>query len=280
MFSLAKRVEALGGHYAVQNRTDGQSGCLFWFAIPYCPDADAQDSPPRSCSVDELSMLIVDTPKAQQHRQSPTSYNIQVLRPISLPEMRYHEDLTQNKAISVVTSNEMNVGTVANAKIESRKYSFVCSTLSSFTPIVERKKSILIVDDSPTIVKMITMMMKQKGYEIFTADNGDIAIQRMESRWKELQQPFDLILMDIQMPMMNGIEATEHIRAREAQQLTNSMFKKGDNLALRKQYIIGMSANSDEMTIREALQAGMNAFLRKPFTYNEYNDLVKSFNTE
>ena len=38
LFSLAKRVEALGGHYGVRNRPDGVQGSIFWFAIPYKPD--------------------------------------------------------------------------------------------------------------------------------------------------------------------------------------------------------------------------------------------------
>ena len=67
------------------------------------------------------------------------------------------------------------------------------------------KKKILIVDDEPGIVKLLAMRLKAKGYEVFEAFDGFQGVKIAE------EEVPDLILMDIKMPIMNGIMAFEHL---------------------------------------------------------------------
>ena len=81
-------------------------------------------------------------------------------------------------------------------------------------------------------------------------------------------QDFNVVLMDLQMPVMDGIVAVRRYRDFEAKKREKVVAEESQSVPLRPQelFIIGMSANSDEHTKQCAFDAGMNAFLAKPFT--------------
>ena len=152
------------------------------------------------------------------------------------------------------------------------------------------KMSILLVDDSPTIVKMSMLILKKLGHKVEVAENGALAVKMIDERLRAMQahfietatefdasssvlRCFDVILMDLQMPVMDGLEATRRIRAIEDDLLDN------DHLTV-KHIIVGMSANSDDVTTTCALEAGVDMFLPKPFTLESINStLVDIFPT-
>lgn len=105
--------------------------------------------------------------------------------------------------------------------------------------------SILIVEDNIINQKVIIGFMKKIGYKVDISENGQQAIEAIENK------KYDIVFMDMQMPVMGGIEATQII-----------IDKYGDNSPI----IIAMTANVLEKDKEECLAAGMSDFLPKPIS--------------
>jgi two-component system sensor histidine kinase/response regulator len=104
---------------------------------------------------------------------------------------------------------------------------------------------VLVADDSATSRFLLTRMLEQRGHSTATATTGDEAIESTENT------SFDVIVMDVMMPVMDGLEATRRIR---------EMYIDSDNRPL----IVGVSAFTDAVNLGEAEKAGMDGFLAKP----------------
>ena len=294
LFSLAKRVEALHGEFGVSKRKDKAQGTLFWFTIPYRPDiqmAHLMSRPSRK--VGASSSSILSSPRGSMDPY-PSIHNNLVDDKIT---REFNLDKLSSQLVKTESCTEM---TGATSSIKDEDVSQTISVpfkintsvqIPNATPLQletpGRKMKVLVVDDSPAILKMTSMMLKKIGFEVSTADNGQVAIQSIQDRWNENHFHYDVILMDLQMPVMDGLEATRRIRALEQIHTFNTTsstpyeFLRGNvnsfTAGLPRQIIIGMSANSDYETAEQALQIGMNAFLAKPFKVEAFSDLVKQF---
>jgi signal transduction histidine kinase/ActR/RegA family two-component response regulator len=115
---------------------------------------------------------------------------------------------------------------------------------------------ILVVEDNLINQRLVIKVLKNQGFETEVAENGIIALNKYE------HQDFDIILMDIQMPEMDGYEATRKIREL-------SSYKK--NIP-----IIAMTAHIIKGELDHCLETGMNDFVSKPFDKNElYTKIFK-----
>jgi CheY-like chemotaxis protein len=119
--------------------------------------------------------------------------------------------------------------------------------------IVSRKK-ILLVDDSETIL-MLEQMVLQKGYDLITARDGGSGVA------KALEQRPDLILLDIVMPSMNGIEACRRLRAEEA---------------TRQTPIVLVTSRGEVSYMEEGFRCGCSDYITKPIDTLELLEKVKS----
>jgi PAS domain S-box-containing protein len=117
---------------------------------------------------------------------------------------------------------------------------------------------ILLAEDDPMIREMLTMMLARKRYHVDTAVNGQ------ESLAKWAAEDFDIILMDLQMPKMSGMEATMAIRQREA----------AEN---RHTCIIGLTAHARREIREDCLAAGMDDVLTKPVRMSVLYSMIESF---
>ncbi len=113
---------------------------------------------------------------------------------------------------------------------------------------------ILLVEDDPINQKIIKLMLKEKGHIITTANNGAEAVNMYENG------SYDLILMDIQMPEMDGIEATKLIRSKEIREHIP---------------IIALTAHALHGDRERFLAIGMDEYLSKPIDMEELYDLLE-----
>ena len=110
---------------------------------------------------------------------------------------------------------------------------------------------ILLTDDNVINQKVALRLLLQLGYEADTAGNGLEAIRALE------QKPYDVILMDVQMPEMDGLDATRRIRQRQQEPSPSGHFQ-------RPIVIIAMTANAMQGDREKCVAAGMDDYLPKP----------------
>jgi signal transduction histidine kinase len=116
---------------------------------------------------------------------------------------------------------------------------------------------ILLAEDNVINQKVSALSLRHLGYECDIANNGQEAVDMYK------KTPYDLILMDMQMPELNGIEATIEIRVYEKNSWNN-------NLA----YIAAVTANSMVEEKKDCILAGMDAFLTKPFVESDLTNIL------
>ena len=104
---------------------------------------------------------------------------------------------------------------------------------------------ILVADDNPVNCRLAAIMLERAGHEVFLAKDGADAIEQLETG------PIDLVLMDIQMPVLDGLEATRRIRALEDRTKANVP-------------IIAITANAMRGDDTPCYEAGMSGYVTKP----------------
>jgi two-component system sensor histidine kinase/response regulator len=106
---------------------------------------------------------------------------------------------------------------------------------------------VLLVEDMPINQALATRLLQRLGHRVWVAEHGQRAVELTAER------PFDVVLMDMQMPVMDGLLATRTIRARESA-----------DASAQHQVIIAMTANAMQGDRERCLEAGMDGYLSKP----------------
>ena len=130
-------------------------------------------------------------------------------------------------------------------------------------PLAQPNKSsrfsaqVLLVEDNAINREVATALLEHFGVDVVTAENGQIAIEKIS------HHQFDLVLMDLQMPVLDGIEATKALRSR------------GVTLP-----IVGLTANAFEEDRMRCLNAGMDDFESKPITLDKVAGILAQYAQE
>lgn len=115
---------------------------------------------------------------------------------------------------------------------------------------------VLLVEDNPVNRELATEMLTFLGFHVIPAEDGGAAVTAFE------RCSCDLILMDCEMPVLDGFEATRRIRAAE----TTSNRKKAP--------IVALTGHATAENRARCLEAGMDDLLGKPFTFNEMREIT------
>ena len=106
---------------------------------------------------------------------------------------------------------------------------------------------ILLVDDMPMNLDLAVRLLTRRGHQVTAVENGQRAVEAFQ------KEAFDVILMDLQMPILDGFQATRRIRKHEADQSPTSRIP-----------IIAITASDDMGDRQNCREAGMDGFITKP----------------
>jgi DNA-binding response OmpR family regulator len=118
------------------------------------------------------------------------------------------------------------------------------------------RRRILVVDDDPRLLHIVSLYLGIEGYEVIQASNGEDGLKAVN------ESPPDLVIMDIMMPGMDGVEACRRIR---------------ENPATQAIPVLMFSALSGDDDVERARLAGANHLITKPFNLVGLGQVVKSF---
>ncbi|WP_255206360.1 response regulator [Janthinobacterium sp. BJB401] len=128
-------------------------------------------------------------------------------------------------------------------------------------PAPEPGARILLVEDTALNRQLVCLQLAGRGYSIDTAENGALGLQALAA------QPYDLVLMDCMMPVMDGYQACEALRAREAAS------------GAARLPVIALTAGVTDDDRQRCVAAGMDDYLSKPFTAAQLRDMVERWLT-
>ena len=117
-------------------------------------------------------------------------------------------------------------------------------------------KKVLIAEDSSVIQNLTKKILMMQNYSIHSAKNGEQVLKALES------ESFDIILMDINMPKMDGMECSRAIRALDDQEKSAIP-------------IIAITGNAKNYSIEDFKSAGINEYLQKPLNFDQLVETVK-----
>lgn len=161
-----------------------------------------------------------------------------------------HKPVKINKVYEVV---EAKIGTASSKEVDET---------IELTPINVHRYKILLVEDNPDNRLLIQAYLKKMPYDIVEAENGEIALSLFK------KDNFDLVLMDVQMPVMDGHTATRLIREYE---ITHSK---------QQTPIISLTAHAIKEEIDKCFDAGCNMHLSKPVKKALLNEMIKDLLVE
>ena len=231
LYALSKRLESLGGNCGVKDRSDGASGSCFWISIPFKPDEMGEAEGEASLTLPLLA--------AQDFSAPP------------------REEEEANAGIAALMS-----GFIKQDKIASTGDDEPGETVPPLR--------IMLVDDSSLIRKATSRALIKEGHQVEVAQHGAECIKLLEaSILTPCEYGFDLILMDLQMPVMDGLEATRRIRALEYMKSTEGGARGAQHIL-----IVGVTANTEVEARVDCLESGMDGFMEKPLKIKDFQNYV------
>jgi len=118
-------------------------------------------------------------------------------------------------------------------------------------------KKVLVAEDSSVIQNLLKKILLFENCKITSAKDGQSVLSKFES------EDFDLIIMDINLPLLDGLSATKQIRSGDPKK--------------NKIPIIGISGNAKNLPVSDFFEAGMNEYMQKPLDYDKLIELVKKY---
>ncbi len=118
----------------------------------------------------------------------------------------------------------------------------------------DKMHTVMIVEDDPAIRRLYSFLLSNSGYEVLEAEDGQTALERYNA------EPCDLIITDMNMPRMGGMELVRELRANQADV-----------------HVIMVTAYGTPDTEKMAFRMGANEYIAKPFDFEELEGRVRAY---
>ena len=158
------------------------------------------------------------------------------------------KQLVEHQGGTVTVKSKIDIGSTFSFTLSFKKKTTITTTTTTTTideaelEKLTKNTKVLVVEDVPLNQLLIKMVLIDFGFQFDIAGNGKIAIEKLQ------QNNYDIILMDLQMPEMNGFEATKYIRTKMNSQIP----------------IIALTADVTSLDVEKSKTIGMNDYLSKP----------------
>jgi CheY-like chemotaxis protein len=286
LYSLSRRVQALGGEFGVSDRVDQQQGSRFWFTFPYRPDSISAEMISDDLTIIHSADAAVAARKDEASLSLLVSTDL-IMMHSSQQQAPLSSSSVSSKAADSRLSPTMRI--VPHIK-QDRRRSFSSSTMdfhaanqvNGSKEVQHSQYQILLVDDSASMLKISSMLLTRVGHIVTKAENGLealILLQDIDSQHNPVTC-FDVMIIDLHMPVMDGMEAIRRWRAKENEAMKLDKMRQEvvgftDATIHSPLIVIACSANDDEETVRQTKVAGADGFLTKPYNAMQFMDLMK-----
>ena len=169
--------------------------------------------------------------------------------------------LSQLMGGDITVESELDVGSVftftvlAGIVSEEESPSEVSMNSQPSVSVLEKELCVLVVEDNPVNSRFAQRYLEKRGHVVEVASNGRLGVEAFRN------QAFDLILMDVQMPVMDGLQATEAIRELESDPEIHIP-------------VVGLTAHASAEDRERCLVAGMDGYLTKPLNLSDLDKVL------
>ena len=252
-------VEAHGGTIVVES-TEGK-GSSFTFTIPCCPQGTVSRSSTESYGSDRSSEMWKRFSLDSEARKS-FEFEKKMLKMAG-------QQIDPDEASTIFAHSKpvmpnLNESTDQEGRlVETKELETKMKPSHSILRDLKDTKlyRILSVDDDPVNQMVVQAMLKNKGFEVCTAADGERALEMISDQYKAKNAP-DAILLDVMMPGLSGFDVVRRIR---------------ETYPEWKVPVLLVSASGQKDQIREGMQAGANAYLLKPLKIAELSNVIKHY---
>lgn len=176
--------------------------------------------------------------------------------------VKLRRQLAETLGGDVAVSNIPSMGS-GGSRDEEKRLGPSLDTVDRQSPVANASGilncRILLADDGPHNQRLVVLLLRKAGAEVILAENGRMAVD-LALAAQQAGSPFDAILMDMRMPIMDGYEATRELR----------------NAGYRGP-IIALTANAMSEDRQKCLDAGCDEYMSKPFDHKKLIDVVKTW---
>ncbi|XP_027938563.1 histidine kinase 5-like [Vigna unguiculata] len=236
-------------------------------------------------STEDASSVVVDAPEMYEStsssNHSPQTKNESAVNTNQQNQDKVHARLQNGSVDSSQHKEAITLGTMSN---ELQQTCVVSSNNNTSSEEIKSSSGpkILLVEDNKINVMVTQSMMKRLGYSMDVVNNGVEAVRAVQ------RHTYDVILMDVFMPVMNGLQTTKLIRSYEETGNWDAARKAGIEQCLpishecsappkNRIHIVAMTANTMSESAEECYANGMDSFVSKPVTFQKLKDCLEQY---